>query len=361
MKTARRLLPAAMGLALVGALLTGCESSDPAAQTDWKITVYASPASVDLIEDPTGTVNLRAQVVDKNGLAQTGIGVKFAASSGTLESASAARTTDANGEAFDVLHTTVESSVTATSGTITSTAVPIEVLQANRPTAEISVTPQSAGRVAQNVNFNSSDSTAEDDATIELSEWEIYSNVSEPGVEYFFSSSGTTPVVKRFNLPQTFSSVRLRVRDNHGRYSEWVQETNYEITDNLAPTARISSPNSQVGTVTNEFGYACQVFMRADGSADHASEISLGGKVAAYDWYWGDGKFTRKLEGVTQADHVYNAPSDTPYTVTLAVWDNGASFNCPAPSLTGDPKANCASRKQSLTSVTATVTCPAAP
>lgn len=347
------LILAVPALAAAAFLLSACDDNKAVAQTDWKITVFANPADIDLVTNPEGRVTLSALLVDKSGLPQTGIGIRFATSSGSLESGGGLRTTNAEGVATDVLFTTVDASVTATSGTITSTAVAIAILDVNRPEAVIAITPSVQARSGSTVVFSGTDSTSPDPAaTIVDAQWEIYSTNPDPDVDYVFDSPNNAPVSKIFTNEQTFSAVRLRVQDDRGRWSEWASEANYNIFKNLAPKADVTPATVTVTGSNSSGSYTCFVELSA------AASIDSDGSIVRYDWSWGDGQIDYILTGVTQQGHTYRAPRDsiTPYAVVLTVWDNGDG-TCPPMTSTGGN--NCASRKSATD--TAQVVCLPAP
>ena len=67
--------------------LTGCESTDPAAQADWVIDVTASPSSHAIVPAPDQPVESKiiVTVFDASGIPQGGIGVRCSTSAGRLE------------------------------------------------------------------------------------------------------------------------------------------------------------------------------------------------------------------------------------------------------------------------------------
>lgn len=128
MRTMMRATIAAAFLAAL-ALATGCEDTPLTAGKDFKMTVVASPSTVDFPPGDTNDVDVEifATIVSDTSVPQAGLTVLFTTSSNAspLESQGQGRETDGTGIARDTLHVQSDApasiTVTASSGALTKT------------------------------------------------------------------------------------------------------------------------------------------------------------------------------------------------------------------------------------------------
>lgn len=353
MKTRRLVL---LAMTIIGAaipLWTACNKSDPTASSDWTITLSAIPADITIEGTATtGSTEVRALVLDKNGVVQSGVGVTFTTTTGTMSSGGDAVATNTAGIAKSTLTTSDDAIVTARSGAV-SKDLDIKVGGANEPpTAGITITPGGTAAVGANVLF--SGSTSEDtDGDITAYEWLMYSSNPEVGEGWtgnqFRVYTSTQAINHRFGQPMTLDPVTLIVTDNRGAHG--TISTTYTIAGNLNPVA-VKMPD-QVGQLNSSPDpYTCTVTMDCAGSTDPD------GHVVACQFMWGDGGETRltNLGQTTRAAHGFSAPSTnlTPpqYKVTLRVFDDGPQGTCPTMPSAGETCPN-----RAYNDSTALVTC----
>ncbi len=356
MKTRRLVLLAITMLGVALPLWTACNKSDPTASSDWTITLSAIPGDITLDGTATeGSTEVRALIMDKNGVVQPGVGVTFTTTAGTMSSGANAVTTNAAGIASSTLTTSANATVTARSGAVTKD-LSVKVGGENTPpTAGITITPSGGSAIGANVLF--SGATSEDtDGEITAYEWAMYSSDPET-VPVWDGSSGwdgnvyrviTTnqAINKSFGKAMHFDPVSLTVTDNRGAKAS--ATTTYDIKSNLSPTAvKIPATIGQLNASPDP--YTCSVTLDCAGSSDPD------GQVVACEFMWGDGNVTRltNLGTTTRAAHGYSAAAtNPPYTVTLRVFDNGPQGTCPTMPSAGDTCAN-----RAFGDSTTTVTC----
>ncbi|RMG49169.1 MAG: hypothetical protein D6718_00225 [Acidobacteria bacterium] len=312
-----------LGLAL--ALLpwmSGCEDTEPAAKASWIIELSANPASIDVGPGEAGTSQITAVLFNENGTPQSGIGIRFSTTAGSLASGGALVKTDSRGEAHDTLTTSVPATVTAKSGAV-SDQVEITVGQLTPPSASLVISPSGQQRVGGAVLFSGSSSTPGSAGDIETYEFTISS--SDPSSNETVSSTAST-ITRTYTTPQTLD-VTLRVIDSAG-LSDATSDI-YEIVANLPPVAD-AQPATQTGNATqNGNFYFCQATVSACGSRDPD------GKLTAYEYLWGDGTSNLVFanSGVCQQNHSYRSPNPDGYTVTVRVYDDGDH----SPGICSDP------------------------
>jgi hypothetical protein len=167
-----------------------------------QIVVVATPAS---LQPGGGDVQVKAVALGDDSEPLANVPIVFSTTAGTLASEGEVVRTNAAGEAADVLTTTGDTTVTATSGAISGTAmISVEVEVPNLPpTAGFAVSPTSP-RAGQQVFFNAATST-DSDGTIVSYEWDFGDGNSGSGLQ-------TSHV---YAAAQSFVVV-LRVTDDDG-------------------------------------------------------------------------------------------------------------------------------------------------
>jgi hypothetical protein len=334
MKTRRLVL---LAITIIGAaipLWTACNKTDPTASSDWTINLSAIPANITITDTNTdGSTEVRALVLDKNGVVQSGVGVTFTTTSGSMSSGGNPVKTDTAGIAKSMLTASADAVVTARSGAV-SKDLDIKVGGANTPpTAGITITPSGAAAVGVNVLF--SGSTSEDtDGEITAYEWLMYSSNPEVGEGWtgnqFRVYTSSQAINHSFGKPMTLDPVTLIVTDNRGAHA--TTSTTYTIKDNLPPVAvKIPATIGQLNSSPDP--YTCTVTLDCAGSSDPD------GHVVACEFMWGDGNITRltNLAVTTRSAHGYSASAvNPPYTVTLRVYDDGPGGVCPTMPTSGE-------------------------
>lgn len=343
----------AFAVLAAAALVGGCESSDPAAQSDWTLKITANPADVTLGQNSNGTSDILATVYDKNGIPQSGVGVRFATSFGTLASNNAIVQTNARGEARDTLTTSGDSTVTALSGSL-SAQVNVTVGGVNSPPAANATASPDPGRRGRPILF--SGAASEDlDGEIVSYQWTFFSNNPDNPANNPEVITQTTSGYERTFANAQIVDVTLRVTDDLGATATDVI-AQYNVVANLKPTADVT-PSTTNGFVSpSPAPYSCSVTLSASGSADSPNDVSPG--LAAYDWATGDGRTIRTTG--PSGNWSYTTPGT--YSVVLRVWDNGPDGSCPTMPAFGQPDTcpnSPSSSGRQFAEDTATVTCPA--
>ncbi len=339
------LLPALLLLLLLFAV--SCDDSEPVAQSDWVIEVTASPASLNLDapDKPADSV-ISAVVFDKNGQPQSGIGVRFSSSSGTMASNGNLIKTNGRGEAQDILTTNADAKVRVKSGSAEGT-VDVKVTSTNeKPTAVISIQPRTQAPIGSQVTFSGASSEDLDGEIVQY-RWSIASTNPDNGVANPDNeSTSATTIIRTYNKPQDLT-IALTTVDNKGATSS--TSADYSVLDNLPPTVDAGPP--QVGIIGSGGGYTCSITL-----CPVASDPD--GQVTALQFSWGDSD--TPVLPVGCQNHTYLRPSPTlaDYKVVVVAYDNGDRITpaCQAPPPPGgfDP---CTSRKTATDSTV--VTCSA--
>ena len=207
------------------------------------------------------------------------------------------------------------------------------------PTAVPVTSPAEFQRIREGVLFSAL-SSEDPDGTIVSYEWKIFSSNPDPGIPNPLVL--TDPVfVRSFAQPQDLE-ISLSVTDD--AHSSDVATARLQIVDNMPPRAN-AGPDT-FGTASNSSGsYICVTELSGCGSADPD------GRIAAFEWYWGDGAIDRVVINQCLAVHTYRAPGT--YVASLVVYDDGDG-TCPPMTSTGPN--TCPSRRLSAPD-TVEVTC----
>lgn len=123
MTTSKRSTPigwCVAALLLSAALAPACYNDPELANSNFSMKIFANPTTLNLLPGDEGQSAILVVVYNNAGYPQRDIGIRFEATAGALESQNKVITTDANGEAHDILYTTDTSTVTAASGSVTA-------------------------------------------------------------------------------------------------------------------------------------------------------------------------------------------------------------------------------------------------
>ena len=335
------------GLLLLLLLAASCDDSEPTAASDWVIEVTASPASLDLdAPDKPGNSTITAVVFDANGAPQSGIGLRFSATAGTMKSEGNLVKTNERGEAQDVLTTNADSKVRVKSGSAEGT-VDVNVNSTNeKPTALISIQPNAQAPIGSQVTFSGASSEDLDGEIVEY-RWSIASTNPDPGRDNPDNEvTSATTIIRTYDNPQELT-VALTTVDNKGATAS--TSATYSVMDNLPPTVDAGPP--QTGIIGSSSPYTCSITLCPVSSDPD-------GQVTALQFSWGDSD--TPVLAVGCQNHTYLRPSPTvaDYKVVVIAYDNGNRQGvCLSPPPAGgfDP---CTSRKTATDSTV--ITCPAA-
>jgi hypothetical protein len=333
-------------LLLLTLLAASCDDSEPVAESDWVIEVSASPASLDLdAPDQPGNSTITAVVFDANGQPQSGIGVRFTASAGTMASRGELVKTDGRGEAQDILTTNADSKVRVKSGSAEGT-VDVKINSTNeKPTAVISIQPSGQAPIGSQVTFSGASSEDLDGEIVEY-RWSIASTNPDPGVPNPDNEiTSQTTIIRTFNNPQDLT-VALTTVDNKGATAS--TSADYFVLDNLPPTVDAGPP--QTGIIGSSSPYTCSITLCPVSSDPD-------GQVTALQFSWGDSD--TPVLAVGCQNHTYLRPSPTlaDYKVVVTAYDNGnKQGSCLSPPPAGGFD-TCTSRKTATDSTV--ITCPA--
>jgi PKD repeat protein len=263
----------------------------------------ARPANVILIANPStlpfggGTVTLKAHVTDADGNPLAGIAVFFETTTGELRSGgSTVRTNDA-GIATDTLETTIDASVTATTGNgISSEAREIDVAPGEGPDCDFVFSPPDP-QPGETVTFSS-----------------LATGTGGPGIAQFLwdfgdgeSAEGQT-VTHEFELAGSYTVVHT-VIDEFGASSICTEVVEVQIDEpDCTFTAEPDAP------------------LEGENVFFDASESSSDSGIDTFEWSFGDGTPT-VVETDPFTNHVYNFPgcsgsATESVQVSLIVTDN---------------------------------------
>ncbi len=234
-----------------------------------------------------GYSTIRVVAYDENLNSLANIPVILNTDAGELNSKGSVITTNTNGVAEDVLHTTTNAVVTATSGGISSD-ITVKVETNENPTASFVYSPTNPS-VGEKVHFNAAESS-DSDGTIVAYKWDYGDGRSGSGEKTNHS----------YNQAGTFSVV-LVVEDNSGNRDS-TSET-ITVTEGDAPTA--SFVYSPTNPAVNEV-----VYFNASESSDKD------GTIVGYNWDLGDGSGASGIN----ITHTYTRAGT--YTVLLVVIDD---------------------------------------
>jgi PKD repeat protein len=237
-----------------------------------------------------GYSTIRVVAYDENLNFLANIPVILNTDAGELNSKGSVITTNTNGVAEDVLHTTTNAVVTATSGGISSD-ITVKVETNENPTASFVYSPTNP-KVGEKVHFNAAESS-DSDGTIVSYKWDYGDGRSGSGEKTNHS----------YNQAGTFSVV-LVVEDNSGNRDS-TSET-ITVAEGDAPTASfvVSPTNPAVNEV---------VYFNASESSDKD------GTIVGYNWDLGDGS------GASGINITHTYTSAGTYTVLLVVIDDSGN------------------------------------
>jgi hypothetical protein len=334
---------------------TGCEKDEPAAESDWVIEVTANPGSLDLAApDEERTSTITAFVYNDKGVPQGGIGVRFSATAGFMESGSQVVETRSDGSAQDVLHTNQDTTVFVKSG---SAEGKTEVTIGNvneRPAAVLTITPADQQLVGETVTFSGAQSDDLDGIITEY-RWTIVSTIPANN-ENVVTGEGETSLQRSYSQPQDLE-VSLVVVDDDGATSSPPAVENYAIVENKAPTADAGGPYQGMITPGDPPGdptRLCTVTVNGCNSFDPPP-----GQIVTYQWDWGGEGPPDFINGECTTSHTFwVSDGASVHDVTLTVWDDGANGECGAVSATNPDTCPTRGRGESITDKT-NVTCPA--
>jgi len=320
---------------------TGCEKSDPVADADNLISVFADPSNVPLNIQGEGKSTITAEVVDKNGGPEKGIAITFTTDGGTLASNGERKKTDSNGRVQDTLTVTTDQSgdtvkVTAVSGRQKG-EVSVTVAGADEPPqALMTISPLPDAHINTPVTFDGSRSR--DDVRITQYRWTLVSTNPDATIPPELAGKCTRPIQPSQEIcnfqettPGTAQSIFTRnftnaqdvtitldVFDTLGQIDSTALVTPLSVVANFAPTANAGA--DLITTLGTGF------FMSAVTSSDPD------GTIKRYDWDMGDGTLYLNRPDPTNS-HAYQTyavcgapPVQAPgcaFDVKLTVFDNG--------------------------------------
>lgn len=246
-----------------------------------------------------GTSTIKITAYDENLNTLANIPITLSADAGQLNSGGNTIYTNADGEARDILQTTVTVVVTATCGSV-SANITISVEANEKPTASFVSSPANPV-VGQKVYFDASGSSDADGSIVSY-QWNLGdgSTVSGVTIGHQYKNAGTYTVV-------------LVVTDNEGKSDS--TDKPLTVIDNQNPTA------SFVYSPTNPTA-AEDVYFNASDSNDPD------GNIVSYEWDFGDGSTAK---GVS-VSHKYTDAGT--YTVSLKVTDNTGNTGSVSKTLT---------------------------
>jgi plastocyanin len=155
------------------------------------LSIGAIPA---VLPHEGGSSTITVVAFDKYGNTLSDIPVVFSTTAGTLKSGGSALYTDIKGQVQDILTTSKEATVTATSGTINA-STKIEIEAANKPPTAAFVYSPLSPTVGEKVYFNASES-ADSDGVIVSYEWDFGDGSSGSGqkASHSFAKEGSYKV-----------------------------------------------------------------------------------------------------------------------------------------------------------------------
>jgi hypothetical protein len=347
MKTVIRLVSLVAVLALLGALLSGCEDTDVVLSGSGVISLTATPGAIhfdpetDVVDPDLGIVVkgslILATVFDDSNRPHKGVTVVFESNSG-FPVVPISVETDENGRAEGALLVGMLDqgtiTVTAKSGVVSS-SVPIEVTVegANQlPRAALSIIPGGNGQVGDIVTFDGSGSL-DPDSRISCYQWEFESDNpdSEPN-PWIVQGVAASGVQETFSNEQTLA-VTLRVSDRTdivcqdvagvgpggagvepvANFSPFAALTQYEVQcNNPPPTAVIAGTDPRLLT----------------GTPSTLTSVQLDGTLSSDDkeidrFVWTCGNEFTPLNVTGNGSVVICKYRLGTYTATLQVVDNG--------------------------------------
>jgi hypothetical protein len=347
-------------VAMLTAVVSGCEDNGLVAPTDSTLRVSANPATVVIdpntqIPDPdtgryTAETQLDAIVLDPNGFPMEGVSLVFRSSAGTLTSGGAAIETNGSGVASDILTVTDLSpnsiTVEALSGNQEgSTTVTVVVVGQNiPPVASLTATPSPSGRVGEQVTFDGS-ASSDPDGAITCFKWRITTNDPASPPEQYYQGAIRDTIRRTYDVEQTLG-VDLWVSDLTGDGPDNTCQTcdatnsgdaclvddalfagrdniiSYVIDcPNARPVARMIPSGATDVTIDVDNGYATLII---DGSL--SSDEETASQDLEYFWKCQPAEGTQGGLGVDSVTCTYNTAGL--YTATLYVTDLGTA-DCP--------------------------------
>ena len=270
------------------------------------VTLRANPSSV----GPNGgSVELVASVITENGAPVQSVPVTFNADQGTLTVQTVP--TDANGEARTVLTTAQKTSVTATAGTKTSSAVTVDLRVA--PGISITCAPGSGtGTNCSNVQASSSNNTAT--VVFTVTKGSGTSNLRDATID--FGDGSTQSLGTLAGGAATIAHTYAGPNGSSPRgYTATVRATD---VNNETTTA-----SSNV-TITPRAALSVDLTVSPGDSATHPVTESFtatvtGGDASRFDWDFGDGSTATTTSNKTT--HVYSQANNYTATVTVSTTD----------------------------------------
>ena len=316
---------------------------------EWQVDVGSFPQAIYLPDSTRdGSARVIARVLDQFGAPVVGAAVRFATTSGRMDSGGAERITNGAGKAEDIVRTrdpaTVSASTRWGSG---STEVGIDRVNLP-PTAVIVTTPAAAAHPRESVSFSGAGSRDSDGTIVEY-RWRIESSKPDSGRPNPKIVISPSPVLVRVYENIQSLGVRLTTVDDQGSTGE--ASISYSIDENLPPTVDAGPP--QVGIVYPS-PYQCTITL-----CPVASDPD--GQVTALQFSWGDSD--SPVLPVGCQNHTYRRPSPTlaDYKVVVVAYDNGDRQGaCLAPPPAGGFD-SCTSRKTAIDSTVVTCSSTAVP
>lgn len=293
-----------------GSVGTGGTGTSTSAANMVQITIgSAAVATVTLRANPStvgpsgGAVELVATVISADGNGLQGIPVNFNADQGSLSVQTVP--TDSGGEARTVLTTAQKTSVTATAGTKTSTAVIVDVRTG--PGVAITCAPASGGTTCAAVQASSSNNTG----TVIFTVTKGAGTSNLRGVTINFGdgtsqslgalSGGSTTVAHTYDGPSGSSpkayTATVTATDVNG------ETTSTSINVNVTPRGALT-----VGLTVAVTGR----------TANFTAAVN-GGDAQSFAWDFGDGNTA--TTSVNTTSHVYSAANNYTATVTVTTTD----------------------------------------
>jgi PKD repeat protein len=243
-----------------------------------------------------GTTNITVTAYDSQQEVVPGRKIFLETTAGTLEDSSP-MVTDENGKISTKLETTEPASVTAAYKEISKT-IEIDVGINEPPIAGFEFSPRNP-LVGDKIYFTST--STDSDGKIVSHNWNFGDGRPGSSEEHPFHSFPETVEAKEYQ-------VVLTVTDDGGKKSSVAQTVAFALAENTPPTADfVFSPTNPQPGETVYF--------------DAAASTDPDGSIKSYQWNFGDNKKTDPSDSPL-AEHTYESPVTTTYTVTLRVKDN---------------------------------------
>ena len=270
------------------------------------VTLRANPSTV----GPTGgAVELIALVVGESGNGLSGIPVTFAVDQGQLSSQTVA--TDANGEARTTLNTGQRTTVTATAGVKTSSALTVDA----RPGPAVTVTCAPAGGAGNCAAIAASTTANTASVVFTIGKAATSSNLRDTIIEFGDGSAqslgtlagGSVTIVHAYEGPSG-SSPRT--------YTATIRATDVNNETALVSSSVGITPRAQF---TVDLTLTMDAAVAGVGRTANFTATVAGGEAQSYSWDFGDG--SNATTSTSKTSHVFKSNGQFTTTVTVTTTD----------------------------------------